>query len=151
MNGRWKYCKRANRWGMFRRRSQAGAAMVETAMILPLLITLFLACVDFGRYAYAYITLNNAVRAGGAVACRAPADVNMELHVRQAILDEFSGQSQVDPTQLVIAAPVRVSDPGTGYRRVTVAASYRFTMIIHWPLLPNEMDLAAAVQMRVIR
>jgi Flp pilus assembly protein TadG len=151
MNGHWRIANGRRRRSAAGRCIRAGAALVETAIILPLLITLFLACVDFGRYAYTYITLTNAVRAGGAVACRAPADVNLALHVRQAILDEFFGQAQVDPERLVIATPVRSTDPVTGYRRVRVAATYRFTTIINWPLLPHEVDLAAAVEMRVIR
>ena len=150
-HGRGKQSGRANRYGVFGRRCRAGAALVETAIILPLLITLFLACVDFGRYAYTYITLTNAVKAGAAVACRAPGDVNMETHVRQAILAEFFGQPQMDAELLVIPPPVWSTDPVTSYRRVRVTATYPFTTIINWPLLPHEVDLAAAVEMRVIR
>jgi Flp pilus assembly protein TadG len=44
-------------------RSRRGAAAVEFALILPLLVTLVLACVDFGQFAYNYIAVTNAARA----------------------------------------------------------------------------------------
>ena len=51
------------------RRHRRGAAAVEFAVILPLLVTIVLGCVDFGRFAYNYIALTNAARAGAAFGC----------------------------------------------------------------------------------
>jgi len=45
-------------------RSEGGAAMVEFAIVLPILIMFFLGIVDFGRAFYLYNNLTNAVREG---------------------------------------------------------------------------------------
>jgi hypothetical protein len=44
-------------------RSCAGTALVETALVLPLVLVLMLNTVNFGIYIYAWITLDNAARA----------------------------------------------------------------------------------------
>jgi Flp pilus assembly protein TadG len=41
----------------------AGTALLETALVLPLLLLLMLNTVNFGTYIYAWITLDNAARA----------------------------------------------------------------------------------------
>src|SRR2546423_13511130 len=41
-------------------------AAVELAVLLPVLTTIVLGCVDFGRFAYNYIAVTNAARAGAA-------------------------------------------------------------------------------------
>jgi Flp pilus assembly protein TadG len=45
-------------------RSQAGGALVEFALVTPLLILLLLGAVELGRYAYFSILVGNAARAG---------------------------------------------------------------------------------------
>ena len=44
--------------------SQAGTALVEFALVLPLLMLLLLGVVEIGRYAYFAIQVGNAARAG---------------------------------------------------------------------------------------
>src|SRR3972149_9802487 len=45
---------------------QGGAASVEVASTLPLLILILLGTIDFGRFAYAAIAVTNAARTGAA-------------------------------------------------------------------------------------
>jgi Flp pilus assembly protein TadG len=45
-------------------RRERGNAIVEFALIAPLLFPLFLAIFDFGLYAYAFISVQNAARVG---------------------------------------------------------------------------------------
>jgi len=47
-------------------RSERGAASVEFASTLPLLILILLGTIDFGRFAYAAIAVTNAARTGAA-------------------------------------------------------------------------------------
>ena len=42
------------------------------AILLPLLLTIALLCVDFGRFAHTLIAVNNAARAGAAYASMHP-------------------------------------------------------------------------------
>ena len=52
-----------------RRRGRArGQAMVELALIAPVLVMLLITTVDMGRAAYIYVTLSNAVREGARAA-----------------------------------------------------------------------------------
>jgi len=46
------------------RRPQAGQALLELALLLPLFLLLIMGMVDLGRYMYVYILVSNAARAG---------------------------------------------------------------------------------------
>ena len=48
---------------MARAKSRKGAAMVEAALLLPVLMLLILNMANFGVYIFAWITVNNAARA----------------------------------------------------------------------------------------
>src|SRR5438477_12753384 len=52
--------------GQVRQRCRGGAAAMEFALMAPVLVTMVLGCVDFGRFAYNYIAVTNAARAGAA-------------------------------------------------------------------------------------
>ena len=45
------------------RRAEQGAALIESALVLPLLLLLMLNAVNFGTYIFGWITVNNAARA----------------------------------------------------------------------------------------
>lgn len=49
-------------------KARRGAAAIEFAIILPLLAILILGCIDLGRFAYSYIAIANAARAGAGFA-----------------------------------------------------------------------------------
>ncbi|HET7456669.1 MAG TPA: TadE/TadG family type IV pilus assembly protein [Gemmatimonadaceae bacterium] len=49
-------------------RDERGAAMVEFAIVLPVLVVLVLAIIDFGRLLFLYNNLANAVREGARFA-----------------------------------------------------------------------------------
>jgi hypothetical protein len=53
-----------NRGGERRRRSERGAAAVEMALVLPVLLFLVFGIIDFGRMLNAQITLTEAAREG---------------------------------------------------------------------------------------
>jgi Flp pilus assembly protein TadG len=48
------------------KRSEKGNAMVELALVAPILFFLVLAAFDFGIYAYSFISVENAARVGAA-------------------------------------------------------------------------------------
>ena len=49
-------------------RSSNGSALVETALVLPLILLLMLNTVNFGIYIFAWITMDNAARAAASYA-----------------------------------------------------------------------------------
>src|SRR5574340_571234 len=103
--------------GRPRRRPRAwrsGVALVEFAIILPVLITIVLGCVDFGRFAYTYIAVTNAARVGAGLASCKPystdARPQWEAEIRAAVAGELQGMPGFDPARLTIAAPVLSRD-----------------------------------------
>jgi hypothetical protein len=73
------------------RDGQRSQAIVEFALIAPILILLLFAIVDFGRVIYTYATLNQAVNEGARTAIRAsallPTNADVQTAVRQHAVD----------------------------------------------------------------
>jgi Flp pilus assembly protein TadG len=103
----------------FQIRNQQGQAMTEFALVMPLLLFLLLAIIQFGIVFNNYITLTDAVRAGarkGAVARRLPQPASaVETQVRNAATDLKSSDVQVT-----------VSSTWDAGSDVTVTASYPY-------------------------
>ena len=70
---------------------QRSQAIVEFALIAPILILLCFAIVDFGRVIYVYATLNQAVNEGARTAIRdsplLPTNLDVQRAVRQHAVD----------------------------------------------------------------
>jgi hypothetical protein len=104
------------RWGAGQRAGQSGQALVELALILPVLALILLGIVDFGRVFYTYGALANAAREGARYCALHPADTE---GTRTRVRDEL--EARVSP---VLAATVCANPPrGTP---VTVAAAAIF-------------------------
>ena len=70
MHHRVRKIRNARRWQRFNwllrfRRDEQGVQLVEIAIVIPLLLMLFAAVGEFGRYFYEYTTLAKAARVGG--------------------------------------------------------------------------------------
>lgn len=72
-------------------RGQRSQAIVEFAVVSPVLLLLLFGVVDFGRVIYVYITLNQAVTEGARTAIRAspmlPTNSDVETAVKQHAVD----------------------------------------------------------------
>ena len=70
---------------------QRSQAIVEFAVVAPVLLLLLFGVVDFGRVIYVYITLNQAVTEGARTAIRAspllPSNADVETAVKQHAVD----------------------------------------------------------------
>jgi Flp pilus assembly protein TadG len=133
-----------------------GAAAVEFAIILPLLILLVLGCVDFGRFAYTFIAVTNAARAGAEYASTTPVTLNSsasltawKTQVRQWVLLEMGGRFETDETTIAVNVVTPTTHPAPVW--ITVQVTHPFAMAVPWPLLPDTMSLSRTVQMRMIR
>ena len=116
-------------------RNEHGVAMVEMALVLPIIIMLFLGMVDFGRALFLYNNLANAAREGaryGAARVNpapTPAEVQAYANTR---IREFTCNASA-PNAAVATVTTTGSDP-----KITVAITgYPFNPITPLPMLSN--------------
>jgi len=140
-----------------------GAAAGELAIILPVLVTMVLGAVDFGRFAYNYIAVTNAARAGAAFAIMNPYDTRSAAATsawQAAILTsartELSSQvGSGNATNLTISPAPTLSRDANGLNRVKITAQYPFTTIVNWQWsglgIPQTLTLSSTIEMRMIR
>jgi len=132
---------------------RCGAALVEMALILPLLILLFLICVDFGRFATVHVAVTNAAREGANFGgTHSFTDATYELwksKMGDAITEEMQGVPAFSEDELTIDEPtVLASDQRA---RVQVKVSYVFRPAVAWPAIPRELTIVRTAEMPVIR
>jgi Flp pilus assembly protein TadG len=135
-------------------RRRRGAALIEFAIVLVLLLTIVLGCVDFGRYANTLIVVTNAAREGAFVGATSPPSSMSESRwqqlVRDAVVDEMATVVGFDSSRLAVATGQTI-DESTGSSRVRVEVGYPFQTVVPWNGFPGEMTLSRAVEMPVIR
>jgi len=107
-------------------KDQRGQAMVELALVIPLIILLILAIIDFGRVYSAQLVLNHAVRAGARSAVvldtsKPEYDSNSEIKTKiSAMINDDAQYITVNPADITITAI-----PWAVGSYVTVTASYK--------------------------
>jgi Flp pilus assembly protein TadG len=126
------------------RRARRGAAVVELAVLLPLLVFLFLITVDFARVFYFSLTLTNCARAGALYASD-PAGMPESPfpNVEAAALADANNISP-KPT---ISSATGVDASGRLYAECT--AKYSFATITGFPFIPDDVALTRTVRMFV--
>jgi len=102
-----------------RLRSDSGEALVEMALVLPILLVLSLGMLDFGRAFHAKSLLDQAAREGARVAVVPPMDVAVAQARVQAVL--VSGGITTAPT-----ATVSALSPDN---MITVTVTYNFQFV----------------------
>lgn len=77
-------------------KSQKGQAIVETALILPILLMLLFGITDFGRIFHVYLTLDHAGREAARAASVGTEDGDIKLKVGNASAGLDQGKLSVD-------------------------------------------------------
>src|SRR5262245_52455206 len=150
-----------------RRRNRSAAAAAELALFLPVLVLIVLGCVDFGRFAYNYIAVTNAARAGAAYGMMnnytsstqstwtGSNAANPTTGITQAARDELAQQIGSGNVSNVTVTVTPTIDTGTSFRRVRVQVSYPFTTIVNWNWaglgIPSSFTLQGQAEARLIR
>jgi len=164
---------------MRRRRGQSGNAMVEVALMAPWIFFLFVGVLDFGFYAFALISTENAARAGAmqtaasvaaanapvsTVACPAVwKEMNLLLNVKGTTQDcsqlpvlvvrrTLCIQASVIPNTIACDAP-GCADCGSevGAASSQVAVTYQTNNLIPIPgLLPKQLTFTRVAEMRIL-
>jgi Flp pilus assembly protein TadG len=121
-----------------------GAAVVELAVLLPLLALMFVIAVDFARVFYFSLTLQNCARSGALYASDPyVADESPFANTQAAALSDASNISP--PPTITQSQGV----DGTGRAYVEVAASHTFNTITGFPGVPNQVNLRRSVRMYI--
>lgn len=130
-----------------------GLAAVETALVLPVVLLITFAAVDFGRVIHAYLAVSNAARCGAMYGSMHEFTSNnltsWKSQIRSTMDDEMSGLQAYSAANL--QAAISTTTDSSGLFVVTVRASYPFATIVNWPGVPSQITLSHAVTMREIR
>ncbi len=110
---------------MVRERSRRGAAAVEFALVLPLLVTLVLGITEFGRAYFVLTTLSGAAREGA----RTMALQNDATAARSAVTSAAAGLSIAQISVSPASCPSITVAPGT---TVTVRVQSTMTFISNY-------------------
>ena len=153
-----------------RHRAAKGAAFVELALVLPLLMTVLVATADFARVFYYSIELTNAARAGAQYATYNPARANVANapNVRLAAQSAAPNIAPLDtPIDVSTVCQCATQDGGSQpwavivcgspcgagthqFETVTVTTRKTFTMISRFvPGIPSTLQITRKATLRV--
>jgi Flp pilus assembly protein TadG len=119
-----------------------GAAVVELAVLLPLLVLIFMVTIDFARVFYYSLSLTNCARAGAIYASDpTTADESPFASIQAAALSDVSNFNP----QPTISNSSGVDSQGRTY--VSVTANYTFTTITGFPGIPSQVPLQRTITM----
>jgi Flp pilus assembly protein TadG len=113
------------------------------AVLLPLLTFLFLVAVDFARVFYQYSIMADCARSGALYGSMDPTHSTDTSGIQNAALADAT---DISPTPTV-SSTTGTDAAGNPYVEVTV--SWTFNTVTHYPGLPQALQLARTVQMRV--
>ncbi len=135
------------------RRSRSGAAAVEFAIVLPLLLLLFLGACDFGRFAHTQVAVSNAARAGAGQASRhrptTATRPQWEAGIRLAVGDELKELAGFEANRLAITI-AWVEEPDAT-SRASVQVSYPFRTLVSWGVIPDLFTFRETVVFRIMQ
>ena len=97
-----------------------GTAMVELALILPILLVLLVGIIDFGGAYSAQVSIQGAAREGARALALQEASSNVDAAARNA-----AGSAHVTAVTQT-ACPADSNGTSTAYATVTVTADYTF-------------------------
>jgi Flp pilus assembly protein TadG len=123
---------------------RSGAAVVEMAILLPLLVLCFLLAADFARIYYFSLTLQNCARAGALYAYDpAAAPESPFANVTEAAQ---SDAANLNPKPTITQSG---GTDASGRPYVVVTAAYQFSPMVAFPPIPKQVNLTRSVRMYV--
>ena len=124
-------------------RDKRGQALVELALVVPVLLTLVLGIVEFGRVFSVYMTIQHAAREG------------VRLGILGATDAEIIGRVQANSATLDLGKMSVNVSPGASLRTpgtiMTVSVAYNFAVVVPIinTLVGSTIPIATTVSMRV--
>ncbi len=92
----------ANRLPRFIRETERGQALVEFTMVLPILLILLFALVDFGRAFYTWMLVTNAAREGARIAAVQAPQNEVQARIYGSFCNNYPSDCSLDPDPLTI-------------------------------------------------
>ncbi len=139
-------------------RPNCGAAAVEMALAMPIIVITLIGTIDFARVSYQAMALTNAARAGAQYGARTLGNSSDTAGIQTAaqsaaatdigtittVVTRTCGCSGASPTvgqcNSTCTSPLRVF--------VTVKASKTFHTLAHYPGIPSSLPLSRTVELR---
>lgn len=140
-------------------RSECGSALIEMALVSPLLLLLVLGVGDFGRILYHGITLSNAARAGAAYGAQSTLHLGDAAGIQLAAEEEAQNIGPITVTServcecasgtAVACTTASCSGYGAPMAFVRVTTSTTFTPIsASFPGIPDGATLTRVAKVR---
>jgi Flp pilus assembly protein TadG len=133
--------------------ARRAAAAVELAVVLPLLVLLTLAAIDFGRIVQAYVIVSHAARAGAGYASThcftSYTRASWETQIRLAVQRELEGLSGFDAGKLQVN--IQSTTETSDRTRVSVEVTYPYSTVVTWAGLPTDVQLYRSLIVRQYR
>jgi len=144
----------------FLRRCEHAQTTVELAVMLPVLVTLLLGALDFGRLFYMAMEVTDAARVGAQYGAQNNATAVNLLGMEQAACNSMPDITCTTGTNAIATnfcqcsgTTVSCTNPGScaSYVQnfVRVATSATFTTIISYPGIPHTVALSTSATMQV--
>ena len=135
------------------RQRRRGAAAVELALTLPVLLLLAFGCVELGRAVSIYTMVSCAARAGAEYGATHGYSnytySSWQNQVTQQVQNSVQGNSTFNSNLLSVNV-ASTAETG-GFNLATVTATYQFSTITQWPGLPSSFTISHTVGMRRYR
>jgi Flp pilus assembly protein TadG len=139
--------------------SQRGNAIVEFALVLPVLITVTFGIVDVGRYAYYSIVVSNAARAGAAYGAQNDRTAGDTTGIQSAVTADAGSEASslntptttpicYNSSNSTISCGTGGSSIATEYVQVTVSGTFK--PLLKYPTVPGQMTISDTATMRVV-
>jgi Flp pilus assembly protein TadG len=134
-------------------KSESGAALVEFAIVAPVLALLLLGIVDFGRFMYTGLLAANAARAAAAYGAQTLSTAEDQGGMKAAANADSQGitWTTLNAVPVCIAGGVSITC-GTNsseivYVQVNVSGTYN--TLINYGLFPKQVSVSGSSTMRV--
>lgn len=118
--------KRGPRWLRRLRETDAGQSLVEFTLILPIMLIMIFALVDFGRGFYTWLVLTNAAREGARAAAVQADGPTIDSKIYDAFCEPYPSNCSLEPGKLAIAKTNVQGERGTP---VKIDLSYDFDYV----------------------
>jgi Flp pilus assembly protein TadG len=140
-------------------RSERGGALVELAVVLPVLVLIAIGVMDYGRVYYTSVTVANAARAGAewgaygrAGSSTADADIQNFAKIEGAEAGTLTVTSSTvcrcSPTAATISCSNSCGGYGAPQVYVTATATKSVALILKYPGLPASVTISRSATFR---